>query len=86
MIVLSGVLTPVAVVLLIIGIWTSSMPALLGALAASVVAGGFLVGAVVQRRATPSPSVPDGYVDAGHAAEPAFPPMAPPHEIRRPGQ
>ncbi|MEO7825770.1 MAG: hypothetical protein ABIR60_01405 [Allosphingosinicella sp.] len=84
MIVLSGVLTPVAVVLLIIGIWTSSMPALLGALAASVLAGVFLVAAVLQRRATAP--LADENADLGPGVEPAFPPMAPPHEMRRPGQ
>ncbi|MCU1677361.1 MAG: hypothetical protein JWM93_2119 [Frankiales bacterium] len=75
MIVTSGVLTPVAVALLIVGMVSGSLPVLVGAVAASVAASGFLVAAVRQRRAEfaapPSDEVSSPALDV------PFPPMAP---------
>jgi hypothetical protein len=71
---MSGVLTPVAVALLIVGLLTGSLPVIIGAVAASLAAGVFLVAAVRQRRA--QFSAPAAEVSAPVDAVP-FPPMAP---------
>lgn len=76
MIVASGVLTPVAVALLVVGLLTGSLPVMAGAVAASVTGAVCLVVAVRQRRAefaAPAVSPASGV----ELAEQPFPPMAP---------
>ena len=77
MILWSALLTLVAVALLIAGILTSNLAVMIGALAASVLAGLFLLAAVRQRRASlPAASVLPAEVTAPEVSSP-FPPMAP---------
>jgi len=77
---LSGVLTPIAVGLLIVGLWTSSIAAMVGALCMSALAGSALAVSVRQRRVAsvgqPLPSADERAVPEPAHDEP-FPPMAP---------
>jgi hypothetical protein len=71
---LSGILTPLAVGLLIAGIVTGNLPIMIGAVVASLAASAFLYGAIRQRRAVPPPEVP---APAEESLGMPFPPMAP---------
>ena len=73
MIAWSGILTPLAVGLLIAGIVTGSLPIMIGAVAASVAASAFLIAAVRQRRSLPLPDAQP----PPETVEMPFPPMAP---------
>jgi hypothetical protein len=78
---LSGILTPLAVGLLIAGIVTGRLPIMIGAVAASVAASAFLYAAIRQRRALPppeAPALPEESLDM------PFPPMAPTPPTQRP--
>ena len=81
MIAASAVLTLAAIVLLAVGIFTDSLPAMSAALAASAGASAFLIAAVRRRRGSGAMPVdvaggePRATPDA---VPPVFPPMAPP--------
>ncbi len=75
MIAASGVLTPVAVALLIAGLLTAKLPLLIAALVVSVAAGAFLAGAIRARRAEFGSAAASDPAPVG--TPPPFPPMAP---------
>lgn len=96
MIAASAVLTPLAIVLLLIGMWRSDLTLTVTALAVSVAAMGCLAAAVYQRRAplpTADPSAgttggdtsTDGTAPtwANASAQMPFPPLAPDAQRRR---